>query len=166
MYVSTKRYGHEAGFSICYRQWRTDSHCKFLHGYSLAFNFEFQSETLDVRNWVCDFGGFRTLKGFLEEYFDHTLLVTPDDPDYIDIKLLDSKGIAVVREIPKTGCEGLSEYLFWYINEVWLAENGYGTEIFCRRVHVQETPNNGAWLEFTSRGHWESSAVCKECTDG
>jgi len=149
MYISTKRYGPEAGFSICYRQYRADSHCRLLHGYALAFEFEFQSPTLDVRNWVCDFGGFRTLKEFLEDYFDHTLLVAIDDPQRVRQLALEEAGLARVREVHKTGCEGLSEFLFWYINEVWLRENGYPGNVFCRKVRVYETPNNSAWYEST-----------------
>lgn len=151
MYVSTKRYGHEAGFSMCYRQYKADSHCKFLHGYSLAFEFEFQSPVLDVRNWVCDFGGFRTLKSFLEDYFDHTLLVAYDDPQKDQQQLLGDFNLAQVRVVHKTGCEGIAEFLFWYINEVWLLENGYGpdSQVFCRKVRVFETPNNSAWYEST-----------------
>lgn len=147
MFVSTKRYGHEAGFSIAYRQHRADSHCKFIHGYSLAFEFEFETETLDVRNWVCDFGGFRTLKAFLEEYFDHTLLVAQDDPALDAFKELDRLGLAQVREVEKTGCEGLAEYLFKYMNEIWMLDNGYGEHVRCRKVRVFETPNNSAWVE-------------------
>jgi 6-pyruvoyltetrahydropterin/6-carboxytetrahydropterin synthase len=122
-----------------------------LHGYSLAFDFEFESPILDVRNWVCDFGGFRTLKDFLEDYFDHTLLVAEDDPLYEEQMALGDLGLAQAREVPKTGCEGLSEFLYWYMNEVWLPENGYGpeTQVFCRKVHVHETPNNSAWVEHT-----------------
>lgn len=156
MYVSTKRYGHEAGFSMCYRQHLADSHCRFLHGYSLAFEFEFQSPILDVRNWVCDFGGFKTLKAFLEDYFDHTLLVAHDDPakGHIIRQLTngdDGEPLAQVREIHKTGCEGIAEFLFWYMNEVWLLENGYGeaSQVFCRSVRVFETPNNSAMYEST-----------------
>ena len=156
MYVSTKRYGHDAGFSITYRQWKADSHCKYLHGYSLAFDFEFESPTLDVRNWVCDFGGFRTLKDFLDEHFDHTLLVAQDDPELEFFKGIGVRGLAQVREVEKTGCEGITEFLFWYINEVWLPENGYPDHVFCRKVHVHETPSNSAWVEFTPR-EW---AVC------
>lgn len=155
MYVSTKRYGHEAGFSIAYRQHRADSHCRFIHGYSLAFNFEFESAVLDVRNWVCDFGGFRSLKDFLDEHFDHTLLVAQDDPELAFFQEIDRKGLAQVREVEKTGCEGLAEWLFWYMNEVWLKENGYDDNVFCRKVHVQETPNNSAWVEWR-KGEWNS----------
>jgi len=154
MYVSTKRYDHGAGFSFAYRQWKADSHCRFIHGYSLAFDFEFESETLDVRNWVCDFGGFRTLKVFLEEYFDHTLLVSTDDPELEFFKEIHNRGLAQVREIEKTGCEGIAEFLFWYMNEVWLPENGYDyieTGVFCRKVHVHETPLNSAYVKHTPR---------------
>ena len=151
MYVSTKRYGPESGFSICYRQYKADSHCHLLHGYALGFDFEFQSPQLDVRNWVCDFGGFKTLKSFLEDYFDHTLLVAHDDPQRTEQEALQDMGLAKVRVVHKTGCEGLAEFLFWYINEVWLRENGYGpeTQVFCRKVRVYETPNNSAWYEAT-----------------
>lgn len=153
MYVSTKRYGHEAGFSIAYRQHRADSHCKYIHGYSLAFEFEFESPTLDIRNWVVDFGSLRTLKEFLTEHFDHTLLVAEDDPELDRIKVLDVIGIAQVREVEKTGCEGIVEFLFWYVNEVWMSENGYSPRVFCRKVRVFETPNNSAYIEYT-RSDW------------
>jgi 6-pyruvoyltetrahydropterin/6-carboxytetrahydropterin synthase len=158
MYVSTKRYGHEAGFSIAYRQYKADSHCKYIHGYSLAFEFEFESEELDVRNWVCDFGGFTTLKSFLEDYFDHTLLVAEDDPLSEEQARLGEIGLAQVRIVHKTGCEGLAEYLFWHINAVWMIDNGYAPRVFCRKVRVFETPNNSAFVEFT-RDDWEKRLV-------
>jgi len=149
MYVSTKRYGHECGYSIAYRQHLADSHCKFIHGYSLAFEFEFESNQLDVRNWVCDFGGFSTLKDFLDDNFDHTLLVAQDDPDLAFIKDIGRRGLAQVREVEKTGCEGLAEWLFEYMNTIWMKNNGYGDRVFCRKVRVFETPSNSAWVEFS-----------------
>ena len=165
MYVSTKRYGHEAGYSIAYRQHKADSHCRFIHGYSLAFEFEFESETLDIRNWVCDFGGFKTLKAFLDEHFDHTLLVSEDDPELAWFKEIDARGLAQVREVQRTGCEGLATFLFWYINEVWMEENGYKPRVFCRKVRVFETPNNSAIVEFTRNG-WFDKGVYEIQNDG
>ncbi len=161
MYISTKRYSHERGYSIAYRQHLADSHCKYIHGYSLAFDFEFESETLDVRNWVCDFGGFSTLKDFLDENFDHTLLVAQDDPELDFFKEIDHRGLARVREVSKTGCEGLSEYLFWYMNEVWMKENGYSPRVFCRSVRVWETPSNSAMVEF-NRSTWATELLGRE----
>ena len=77
-YRSTKTYNNTA--PVAYRQWRADSHCNVIHGYALSFHFEFESETLDVRNWVMDFGGLRPLKELLDDWFDHTLLVATMRP--------------------------------------------------------------------------------------
>ena len=49
-YISTKTYNQIA--PVAYRQWKADSHCNNIHGYALSFHFEFESETLDARNWV------------------------------------------------------------------------------------------------------------------
>ena len=165
MYVSTKRYDHDRGYTIAYRQHLADSHCKYIHGYSLAFEFEFESETLDVRNWVCDFGGFSTLKDFLDEHFDHTLLVAQDDPQLDQIRMLDGAGLAQVREVVKTGCEGLAEYLFWWINEIWMEQNGYVPRVFCRSVRVWETPGNSAMVEWV-RDEWRAQRRLFESSYG
>ena len=79
-YISTKTYCHNLGLSVCFRQWRADSHCKYLHGYSLEIGFKFQAEELDLRNWIVDFGSLKSLKGLLEDTFDHKCLVAEDDP--------------------------------------------------------------------------------------
>lgn len=61
-YISTKQYGHELGLSCAFRQWKADSHCKYIHGYALAFKFKFETDTLDSNNWVVDFGNLKELK--------------------------------------------------------------------------------------------------------
>ena len=58
IYKSTKHYGHNIGLSAVFRQPNADhSHCRFLHGYSLAFTFTFACEGLDNKNWAVDFFG-------------------------------------------------------------------------------------------------------------
>ena len=84
-YFSLKKYGHERGLSAAFRQWRADSHCKFLHGYSLEFEFEFGAHELDERNWVYDFGDCGWIKTFLEQTFDHKLVIDKNDPDIENI---------------------------------------------------------------------------------
>ena len=79
-YKSTKTFGHELGLSSAFRQWKAQSHCRFVHGYALAVKFEFEAEELDVRNWVVDFGSLKSLRKMLEDTFDHKLLVAEDDP--------------------------------------------------------------------------------------
>lgn len=151
MFVSTKNYGHERGYAVAYRQHRADSHCKLIHGYALGFYFEFESEELDVRNWTVDFGSLKTLKDFLDDQFDHTMLVALDDPMLGEFRRLHSIGLCNLREFERVGCEGLSKALYDYVNEIWLPENGY-RNIHCRMVKVSETPANSAWYEDT----WEN----------
>lgn len=88
-YQSTKTYGTDRGLSCCFRQWKaTHSHCSTLHGYSLGFKFIWESETLDTRNWVFDFGGMKPIKNWLDYMFDHTILVAEDDPALELFKML------------------------------------------------------------------------------
>lgn len=166
MYISVKNYGQEEGFSIAYRQWRADRKsgkadgslysrdeipgCNAIHGYAIGIYFEFASETLDARNWVCDFGGLRSLKEFLKESFDHTMLVAADDPMKDEFIRLHNLGLCKLVEVEDTGCEALSKFLFDYVNEIWLPEN-YPTNdvhnIRCRKVMITETPTNFGWYE-------------------
>lgn len=142
MYVSTKTYHHLG--PVAYRQHAAESHCNVLHGYALSFHFEFESETLDVRNWVIDFGSLRPLKGLLEDWFDHTLLVAGDDPKYDDLVNLGDLGLAKIVVVAKTGCEGIAEWLYEYINTIFLPSFGEGERVWCSRVEVRETPSNMA----------------------
>lgn len=141
-YVSTKTY-RQIG-PVAYRQWRADSHCNLIHGYALSFHFEFESDTLDARNWVVDFGGLKPLKGMLEDWFDHTLLVAEDDPKKDDLLELGKKGLAKITIVEKTGCEGIADFLYEYINEQFLPTYGWGDRVWCSKVEVRETDSNMA----------------------
>lgn len=152
MFVSTKTYGAERGYTVSYRQWRAESHCNKLHGYALGFHFEFESDSLDVRNWVVDFGSLRTLKEKLDEWFDHTCLVAEDDPEREVFKRLHDSGLIKMVEVSATGCEGLAEFLFNYVDEYWLAENGYAPRVSLRSVEVRETGANSARYERSKPG--------------
>lgn len=141
-YISTKTYTQIG--PVAYRQWRADSHCKFVHGYALSFHFEFESDTLDARNWCMDFGGLRPLKDKLEEWFDHTLLVAEDDPHKDLLLKLGEAGIAKITMVAKTGCEGLADFLYEYINTILLPQFGEDNRIWCCKVEVRETNSNMA----------------------
>jgi len=142
MYISTKTY-NQIG-PVAYRQWKADSHCNLIHGYALSFYFEFQSETLDARNWVMDFGGLKPLKEKLEEWFDHTYLLAQDDPEYNFLKQLGEKKLAKITEVEKTGCEGIANFLYEYINTIFLKDYGEQNRIWCNKVQVRETNSNMA----------------------
>ena len=112
-HLSTKTYGAERGLSCAFRQWAADSHCQLLHGYSLGFRFTFAAEQLDHRGWVVDFGkgGFGPIREWLHATFDHTLLISEDDPDRDVFLQLETLGLAQTRLVPGTSCERLSQYV-------------------------------------------------------
>ena len=143
-YRSTKTYTSERGYAVAYRQWRADSHCNKLHGYALGFHFEFEADTLDARNWVVDFGSLKSLKAKLDEWFDHTTLVAIDDPEYATCQMLHEKHLIKMVAVDRTGCEGLAEWLYQYIDEIWMPENGYADRCRIVKVEVRETPSNSA----------------------
>src|SRR5690606_38255337 len=143
-YVSTKTYKHLG--PVAYRQWRAESHCNLIHGYALSFHFESTAKDLDARNWVVDFGSLKPLKGLLEEWFDHTLLVAEDDPMKKDLLRLGELGLAKITLVEKTGCEGIAKYLYDYINTFFLKDYGYGDRVWCTKVEVRETDSNMAMV--------------------
>jgi 6-pyruvoyltetrahydropterin/6-carboxytetrahydropterin synthase len=143
MFISTKTFGHEIGLSACFRQWRAESHCRLLHGYALAVRFEFAAEALDVRNWVVDFGSLQSLKGWLEDTFDHTLLVAKDDPKKDHLLALQDAGLARVVEVEATGCEAFARLIF-EAARIWLKDHGYYPRCWLLSVEVREHGANSA----------------------
>jgi 6-pyruvoyltetrahydropterin/6-carboxytetrahydropterin synthase len=143
-YISTKTY-NQIG-PVAYRQWRADSHCNLIHGYALSFHFEFEADTLDARNWVTDFGGLKPLKSVLEDWFDHTLLVAQDDPMREHLLELGRLKLAKITEVEKTGCEGIADFLYEYINTILLPNFGSSeaARVWCSKVEVRETDSNMA----------------------
>ena len=118
-YLSTKTYGNDRGLSCCFRQWRsTHSHCSLLHGYSIGIKLIFESETLDDRNWVMDFGGLKAFKEWSEYTFDHTLVIAQDDPHramfekMAELGLQDQGGVCDVRIVEGVGCEKFAELAY------------------------------------------------------
>ena len=86
----------------------------------------------------------RPLKGLLEDWFDHTLLVAEDDPDREHLLKLGELGLAKITEVEKTGCEGLATYLYEYINTIFLPGWEPGERVWCCKVEVRETDSNMA----------------------
>lgn len=124
-YLSTKTYGNDRGLSCCFRQWRsTHSHCSLLHGYSIGIRLIFESETLDDRNWVMDFGGLKAFKEWADHMFDHTLIIAHDDPHLEKFKelaklgLQDQGGVCDIRVVEGVGCEKFAELAYQTMSDI------------------------------------------------
>lgn len=143
-YRSTKTYRQIA--PCAYRQWKSGTSCAKIHGYAFSFHIEFETDDLDARNWAFDYGGLRPLKEKIEEWFDHKLLVAQDDPEIEWYREAQRRGIASITEVEKTGCEGLADFLYKYINGIFLPSCGAGEaeRLWCCKVEVRETDSNMA----------------------
>lgn len=131
------------GFSTTFRQWRADSHCKYLHGYALSVRITFEGK-LDKNNWVFDFGGLQEEKEWLSFLLDHTTIVAKDDPELRQFEILYEKQIIQLRVLPAVGAEKLAEHILHelqgmiykktnkrvHIVSVEISENGKNSAIY------------------------------------
>ena len=144
-FLCTKKYGHERGLSAAFRQWRADSHCRFMHGYSLEFEFVFGANELDENNWVVDFGSLKDLETWLRLNFDHKTLVAFDDPMLSVFEGMHDREVIDMVKVEGTGCEMFAKIAMEYASE--LIQKNYGDRCWVESVTVRE--------------HGANSAICK-----
>lgn len=147
-FYATKTYGNERGLSCTFRQWRTESHCRFLHGYSIGVRLVFGAETLDENNWVYDFGGLKWVKEFLEMNFDHTTCVAADDPELQTFRQLADSKLIQLNILPGIGCEKFAEHIALFIQPE--LEKQTQCRVFLKTVEVFEHGANAAIYECIS----------------
>ena len=137
LYRSTKKF---EGYPCTHRQWKAESHCRFVHGYSRSFGLEFACSALTTEGWVMDFGGMKEIKQWLEYMFDHTFLIAQDDPEMKTWEKLHEAGTIQLRVMPNPGMEGTAEFVYNYIIK-WL-ENNTGKRVWVTKVEVRENEKN------------------------
>lgn len=129
-YRSTKRFDN---FSVALRQHKAQhSHCQLLHGYALEFKVWFESveleteKQLDEMNWIVDFGLFSRngLKDWLNNMFDHTLLVEKDDPQLESFIYLQELNLCKLQVLERMGAESLSKLVFDKFNDTFSKTEG------------------------------------------
>lgn len=155
------------GFSTCFRQWRAeDTHCKFLHGYSIKFEVIFQGE-LDDRNWVMDFGFTKrsqqtifynnlfhgkplqthlTVDEWFKRMFDHTVVIASDDPEIELFHQLSKQKVIELRLLPDVGCEKFAKLVFEELSEFVLKETNGRVEVVSVRCYEHEK-NSSIYLK-------------------
>jgi len=142
------------GYSCVFRQWKAEgTHCRFLHGYGVAFRVWFEGE-LDERNWVWDFGGMKRAKGtidgmnpkeWMDYTFDHTTIIAIDDPFINAFKQMEAAGVAQIRILPAVGAEQFAKYIFEKLNTFIQEETNNRVKIV--RVEFMENNKNSATYE-------------------
>lgn len=117
-YRVIKRYGHDRALSCAFRQPRAESHCRYLHGYSLAFTFTFEADELDSNGWVIDFGSLKPLKAWLDHTFDHRTLVAEHDPDIDWFEAGGRLGTVDMIVMLAVGCEAFARFAYSFASEI------------------------------------------------
>ena len=188
MYYSTKRIGP---ISTGHRQWRDKGHCKWAHGYGRYVKFTFACKTLDERMWCMDFGDLKWVKKWLEDQWDHRMLIASDDPYLKLFKELHEMDAIRCREwriFP--GLSLLSDKighvlfvfahlpLFYFI--YWQLTYSQDIEASCKFVFdninpkIQELTNNRVWIdtveiyehEFNSAFYVNGAIETVRCNNG
>ena len=142
------------GYSCVFRQWKTEgTHCRFLHGYGVSFRVWFEGE-LDERNWVWDFGGMKRAKGtidgmnpkqWMDYMFDHTVIISDDDPFIALFRKMMVDDLIQLRVIPATGAEQFAKYIYDKLN-TFVQEETEG-RVKVARVEFMEHSKNTAIYE-------------------
>ena len=87
-----------------------ESKCRHLHGHNYRIHFVCESNELDSIGRVIDFS---VIKGklclWIEKYWDHKFLIWEDDPDMVDLCLLDKEGVVPTTFNPTA--ENMAKYL-------------------------------------------------------
>lgn len=153
MITIKKRYDN---LPFAHRQPKHSGHCALIHGHNWSFEFQFGATELDENGFVVDFGKLKWLRQWLEDNFDHTLVLNEDDPvlDYLTDCLLGSRAVgaevqytplAKIVTVPNCGAEGLAMYVF---TQVQLElELRYGGRVHLVAVTVYEDLKNTATFE-------------------
>lgn len=145
MYHVTKHYPHSLGLSACFRQPNADSHCRFLHGYALAFTFEFCGRDLDKDNWLIDFGSLKPLKEFLVATFDHkTMIAENDHAARTMLTGPDGRALCDYVMLPAVGCESFAKIAFDFCKRDILIRGGLSPRVSLTKATVAEHDGNSA----------------------
>jgi 6-pyruvoyltetrahydropterin/6-carboxytetrahydropterin synthase len=122
--------------SVGHRVVGHENKCRWLHGHNYRIHFHVSGK-LDAVGRVMDFGVIKTrLCQWLEDRWDHKLLLWQKDP-FIDALLALEGYVAesIVRVPFNPTAENMAEFLLHEVGPVQLA----GTGIVLRRVVVEET---------------------------
>jgi 6-pyruvoyltetrahydropterin/6-carboxytetrahydropterin synthase len=143
-FYSTKRFGP---ISVGHRQWKDNGHCAWIHGYGRTVQFTFGCNELDDKTWVVDFGGLKQVKQWIEEQWDHRLLLASNDPHLDKIMALQDYNIVNVNVMDVSkghspGIEGSCKFLYDNINPMILQMSD--NRCWIESVEIWEHENNTA----------------------
>ena len=139
IFESSKTYRN---YPCSHRRHLHDGHCAHIHGYSRSFTFWFRCSERTENGFVMDFGDLKPVKAWLEERFDHTLLLDAADPLLPRFRELEELGACRLTIFDDVGMEGTAEYVMGHIG-AWVSE-ATGGRVWLHSVEVRENDKNSA----------------------
>lgn len=121
MHTVTKSY---RDLPAAHRQPKHGGHCRLIHGHNWGFDITLTCQELDDCGFVIDVGAMHCIKHFLEDHFDHTLLLNDDDPakahllNSIGLTTGGNQGYARIITLPNCGMEGLAQFVFGEVSKM------------------------------------------------
>ena len=106
---------------------------------ALPYGLEQQPE--QKNGFVMDFGELGAVKAWLEQHFDHTLLLDTDDPLLPKFRELEEAGACRLIVFDDVGMEGTCEFVANWVDE-WLEQ--FGGRVWLHSVEVRENNKNSA----------------------
>ena len=89
-----------------------------------------------------DFGQLKVVKAWLEDHFDHTLLIDNDDPLRPDFEALADKGACKLITFEDVGMEGTAAFVMDWVGD-WVHQQTDG-RVWLHSVEVRENNKNSA----------------------
>lgn len=130
-------------FPCAHRRHRHDGHCAHVHGYSRSFTLWFRATERTDNGFVMDFGRLGVVAAWLEQHFDHTLLLDADDPLLPKFRELEEAGACKLVVYEDVGMEGTCEFVARWVDE-WLEQ--FDGRVWLHSVEVRENDKNSARL--------------------
>ena len=135
-------------FPCAHRRFRHDGHCAWVHGYSRSFTLWFRTNEVTDNGFVMDFGKLKPVKAWLEDTFDHTLLLDTGDPLIPQFRAIEEQGGCKLVVFDDVGMEGTCAYVKDWVDR-WL-EAETGGRVWLHSVEVRENDKNSARLSRSS----------------
>ena len=130
------------GLSCAHRRWRHSGHCAHVHGYDRSVTIWFGAHERDENGFIMDFGALKPIRAWLEDHFDHTLLIDDDDPLASQFEDLDRLGACKLVRFDDVGMEGSARFIFRYVDP-WIEAHTNG-RVYVHSVEVAENEKNSA----------------------
>jgi 6-pyruvoyltetrahydropterin/6-carboxytetrahydropterin synthase len=106
-------------YPCAHRCWNHDGKCRLVHGYERSFIVTFEASMLDPKTgFVIDLSDLKDVRELLAHQFDHTTVISHDDPALMEFRRLAKLGVLDLRVMDHAGIEGAGTWVLKHADEL------------------------------------------------